>query len=68
MDSRTRALFAILVTALAGVVPARAAPTLAPGHPGGAGITYYTPQTPACDAIMAAQPTPDVTRILLTLA
>jgi hypothetical protein len=60
----------VLLAALIGLGPVHAAPAnpvlspaASPGHPGCAGITYETPQTPECDAVMAAQPYPDVTRI-----
>ena len=61
---------AFLLTAFAGLAPAQAAPStpeaprkLAQGHPGCAGITRETPQTAECDAVMAAEPYPDVTPI-----
>jgi hypothetical protein len=60
-------VFVFLLTALAGFAPTHAAPIATPvvfqGHPSCAGITAQTPQTPECDAVMAAQPYPDVTRI-----
>src|SRR5688572_10517531 len=40
-----------------------AGPTAALGHPSCANITYETPQTAECDAVMATQPYPDVTPI-----
>ncbi|RPJ02104.1 MAG: hypothetical protein EHM39_02345, partial [Chloroflexi bacterium] len=67
---RALILLAILLTALVGLAPAHTAaenaaalPAVRTGHPGCVGITYDTPQTPECDAVMAAQPYPDVTRI-----
>jgi hypothetical protein len=69
-DIRARITLAVLLTALAGAAPVRAAttdsaapPAVAQGHPGCAGITYETPQTSECDAVMAAQPYPNVTPI-----
>jgi hypothetical protein len=67
---RALILLAILFTALVGLAPAHATPpnpagrpAVVQGHPGCAGITYETPETPECDALMAAQPYPDVTPI-----
>lgn len=57
-----RTLIFIVILAAAAVF-FRATPSSAQGHPGCAGITYNTPQTPECDAIMAAQSYPDVTPI-----
>lgn len=53
----------LMVAALAGLALSHVSPALAQGHPDCARITYETPQTPACDAVMAAQPYPDVTPI-----
>lgn len=60
----------VLFATLAGLAPVHAAPaepsppvTVAQGHPGCAGITINTLQTPECDAVMAAHPYPDVSRI-----
>jgi hypothetical protein len=55
--------FASLFTALVVLALTHTGPTAAQGHPGCTNITYETPQTAECDAIMAAQPYPDVTRI-----
>ncbi len=70
LNVRALVMLAIMLTALAGLAPAHAAPAnpaallaVAQGHPGCAGITYETPQTPECDAVMAAQPYPDVTPV-----
>jgi len=64
---RACTLLALLIAALGGLAPARAAPTesgapmtAAEGHPACAGVSYDTPATPECDAIMAAQPYPDI--------
>lgn len=64
-------LLAVTVTMLlTDLTPAQAVPAepaaplaVAQGHPGCAGITRDVLQTPECDAVMAAQPYPDVTRI-----
>ncbi|MCZ7541570.1 MAG: L,D-transpeptidase [Anaerolineae bacterium] len=72
--SRARAMLAtslaVLLTTLARTAPTHGAPAylaappaVAQGHPGCVGITYETPRTPACDAVMAAQPYPDVTPV-----
>lgn len=70
LNIRALLVLAILAAALTGHPPVDAAPAdpaappaAAQGHPGCAGITAETPQTPECDAVMAAQPYPDVTRI-----
>jgi hypothetical protein len=55
--------FASLFITLAVLALAHAGPTVAQGHPSCANITYETPQTPECDAVMAALPYPDVTPI-----
>src|SRR5690606_21885246 len=36
---------------------------VAQGHSGCAGVTTSTPQTPECNAVMAAQPYPNVSRV-----
>ena len=66
-------VFLLVVTVtmlLTDLMPAQAVPAepaaplaVAQGHPGCAGITRDILQTPECDAVMAAQPYPDVTRI-----
>src|SRR5512145_2142508 len=63
LNIRLLVVSAILFTAFADIAPAHAAQAFAQGHPGCASITYETPQTPECDAVMAAQPYPDVTPI-----
>jgi hypothetical protein len=70
LNVRMFVVLVIVLTAWAGLAPTRdaaanffAPPAVALGHPGCAGITYETPQTLECDAVMAAQPYPDVTRI-----
>ena len=70
VNIRVLIFLAILLAAMAGLAPAHAAPaepverpTVAQGHPGCAGITYNTPQTPECDAVMASQPYPNVSRV-----
>ncbi|MFC1960030.1 L,D-transpeptidase [Chloroflexota bacterium] len=70
LNDRVHVLLAALLTALVSFVSAQAAPAISTasnsatqGHPGCASITYETPQTPACDAVMAAQPYPDVTPV-----
>jgi hypothetical protein len=60
---RSLVMFTILFTAVTGPATTHAAPALAQGHPGCANISYETPQTPECDAVMAAQPYPDVTPV-----
>lgn len=60
LNIRPLALFASLFTALAGFTPTYAADL---GHPGCAGITYENPRTLECDAVIAAQPYPDVSPI-----
>ncbi len=68
----SRRAFAVLILFITLISPeaARAAPadpapplSAAQGHPACAGITYATLQTPECDAVMAAQPYPDVTPV-----
>lgn len=63
LNVRTLVKFAVLWVTLAGLAQAHVSPAAAQGHPGCANIKYDTPQTPECDAIMAAQPYPDVERI-----
>ncbi len=63
INIRTLVIFAILFTVLFGISPTRVTPAVAQGHPGCTNITYDTPQTAECDAIMAAQPYPDVTPV-----
>lgn len=60
LNIRTLVIAALLLNGLSAIAPARATPAGAPGHPGCTNITYQTPQSPECDAIMAAQPYPDV--------
>ena len=65
LNLRALVALAILLAALAGpahAAPAQpaASPAVAQGHPGCTGITLETLQTPECDAVMAAQPYPDV--------
>lgn len=67
---RTPAICAILFSILAAVAPVDAAskPPAAPGaitqgHPDCTGVTYETPNTPECDAVMVAHPYPDVTPV-----
>jgi hypothetical protein len=60
---RSLLLLAILISAGAGLALTQATPALAQGHPGCVGISIETPQTPDCDAVMAAQPYPDVSPI-----
>jgi len=73
-NARTLATFAILFNVLAAAVPVHAMSTtpvvpsaIAQGHPGCAGITYETPQTRECDAVIAGQPYPDVTPVPYSL-
>ena len=56
-------IVAFVFAALAGLAPIHVSLAVASGHPGCANITYETPKTPECDAVMAAQPYPDVTPI-----
>ncbi len=70
LNVRVLAILAALIATLAGLVPAHAAqvtpaapPAVAQGHPRCAGITHQTLRTPECDAVMAAQPYPNVTPI-----
>ncbi len=55
--------FVVLACLLIGVAPQSTVPAAAQGHANCAGITRATPQSPECDALMAAQPDPDVTPI-----
>lgn len=50
------------IMALQAIIPAHT-PRLTGGHPACAAITASILSTPECDAVMAAQPFPDVTRI-----
>lgn len=52
-----------LLTLLVVLALAHVGPTVAQGHPSCANITLETLQTAECDALMAAQPYPDVTPI-----
>lgn len=63
LNISTHVIFVVLFTAVAGLALIHPTPTSAQGHPGCANITYETPQTPECNAVMAAQPDPDVTPI-----
>jgi hypothetical protein len=63
LNIRTRVPFTVLFTLVASLALIPAAPASAQGHPSCANITYQTPQTPECNAVMAAQPYPDVTPI-----
>ena len=65
---RTLVMSALALTTLVNPTPIRATPTVAPGNPSCAGITYATLQTPECDVLMAAQPYPDVMPSLTILA
>jgi hypothetical protein len=60
---RRLVMFAMLFTTVAGLALTQASPTLAQGHPSCAGISLATPQTADCNALMAAQPYPDVAPI-----
>lgn len=67
---RTLLIVAILIATLTILTPADAARNtpaaalaLAQGHPACAGITAQTLRTPECDAVMAAQPYPDVVAV-----
>jgi hypothetical protein len=62
-NTRPLVRFAILLTTLVSLALAHATPAVAQGHPGCANITNVSLQTPECDAVMAAQPYPDVTPI-----
>lgn len=60
----------ILLSAVAAYHPAQATNTPLPdrasplsGHAACAGVSYATPSTPECDALMASRPTPNVTPI-----
>ena len=55
--------FTLLFAAVAAFTLAHGNPAVAQGHPDCANITNETPRTPACDAVMAAQPYPDVAPI-----
>ena len=59
---RTLVMLPVLFITLSSFAPS-ATPINAQGHPSCAGITYATPQTPECDALMAAQPFPNVVPI-----
>ena len=56
-------MFIVLFTGLVASAPVRANLNAAPGHPDCANITAAIPQTAACDAVIAAQPYPDVAPI-----
>lgn len=60
LKSRTSVILVILLMSLVNLAPVHVTPATAQGHPGCSGITYNTPQTQECDAVMAAQPYPDV--------
>jgi hypothetical protein len=55
--------YLMLLTALVGLTFTGVVPAMAHGHPGCANITLNTLQTAECDAVMVAQPYPDVTPI-----
>ena len=50
---RLFAMSIVLFSAVTDIVPARAYPIAAPGHPDCASITYENPLTPACNAVIA---------------
>lgn len=57
------ALFGFLLATLTCLAPTRATPAALQGHPNCANISYSVLETPECDALMAAQPYPNVTPI-----
>ena len=63
LNIRTLVKVSVLVIAGAVLAPSQITPAWAQGDSGCAGISVETPQTPECDAVMAAQPYPDVTPI-----
>lgn len=63
LNIRTQVMVAIVFAAVITLALVHTAPAVAQGHPGCANITYETPRTPECDAVMAAQPYPDVNPI-----
>lgn len=70
LNIRALVILTMLITALAGFAPAHATQqspavpfAVAQGHPACAGVTYDTPRTPECDAVIAGQPYPDVTPV-----
>ena len=67
---KTLALCALLLSFLVASTPAGAtsafvggSSAMAQGHPDCAGVSYETPRTSECDAVMANQPYPDVTPV-----
>lgn len=60
LHHRTQVMIVVVFMVVAGLALMRPTPASAQGHAGCANITYETPRTPECDAVMAAQPYPDV--------
>lgn len=57
------ALFILIPAAAASETAPSAEPMLMNGHPACGGVTYETPSTPECEALIASRPTPNVTRV-----